>query len=184
MKYTLNLATREYVNRRRLYGVYAGLAIVLVMILGLNLTNLARTQKRFGEVRERLTVERGKGVASSATTAGGGVTAQQLAARIDFANELLKRDGYRWTALLDRLEAHLIPGIGGIESIQPDYKTGRLEITGTAASLPTLRRFIERLSTSPDIATVYLRQHALVDETSGAAEVGFTLELELKGVRE
>lgn len=178
MKYTLNLSTGAYINRRHLYGLYAGLAFALVLVLMLNLVNLLRSRARTAEIETRLTEVRVRDRA----TEGAEVNAtevQRLAKRIVFANELLVRDTYRWTALCDQLEDHLVSGVS-IRGLTPDYKSGKLQISGVAASIGDLRRFLDRLAASTVFENVYLKNQAKVKNEEETNDITFSIELKRK----
>lgn len=175
MKYTLNLATGAYINRRHLYGLYAGLAFVLVLVLTLNLVNLVRSRARTAEIDARLTELRSRDRATAAAEVNPTET-QRLAARIVFANELLIRDAYRWTALFDQLEEHLVSGVS-IRGLTPDYKSGELQISGVAASIGDLRRFLDRLAASTVFENVYLKNQSKIKNEEETSEITFSIEL-------
>lgn len=181
MKYTLNLATSTYINRRRLYGSYALIALILVGTAGINLATLLGQESRLRQIDSRLAelnAKRPAAEAPAASAADLGRLQQETAA----ANALLQRDSYRWTELLDQLESYLADGIS-IHSLQPDYKTGVLKIGGRAESLGDLRRFIDNLANAPIFSDVYLLQQA-TEATDGDEAVGgliFSIVLKRRG---
>lgn len=181
MKYSLNLATGTYVNHRRLYLIVSVLGLFLLGLLIINTMSVIRDSNRIHQVEARLDELRGQkqevgqqGEISSAVLA-------EMAQRIEVANELLVRDNYRWTALLDQLEDHLTEGIS-IRGLQPDYKTGALRLSGVALSITDLRRFIDNLSRSEVFTHVYLKGQQ-TEKTKDDLEGGtsFTIELKKRG---
>lgn len=181
MKYTLNLASASYINRRRLYAGYAAIGLVLFGFLCVNLVTLMRSSARMKVVETRLLELRGE---SSVVDKERGVAAAEvsaLARKIDFANDLLVRDSFRWTQLLDQLEAHLASGVS-IRGLQPDYRTGVLKLNGVAETIGDLRHFLDNLTTSKTFFNVYLKeQHTerSSDELSGG--IVFSIELQRRG---
>ena len=184
MKYTLNLATGTYVNHRRLYAVFTVLCVVLLGSLAVNGMIMIKDGSRTRELELRLEKLRGQDQVASQQ---GEISSAELAAqtqRIKTANELLVRDNYRWTALLDQLEAHLADGIS-IRGLQPDYKTNILKLSGVAASVGDLRIFIDNLSQSEVFTHVYLREQRTEkskDNFSGG--ISFSIDLQKRSGNE
>lgn len=178
MKYTLNLATGTYVNHRRLYAIFTFFGLFLFGLLIVNgmsvIQDVSRTRElelRLEQLRVENQVESQKGEVSSA-----GLTA--MAQRIETANELLVRDNYRWTTLLDQLEDHVADGIS-IRGLQPDYKTGILKLSGVAASVDDLRTFIDNLSQSDVFNHIYLREQR-TEKTKDNFNEGISFSIELQ----
>lgn len=177
MKYSLNLASGTYINHRRIYAVFSVLSLFLLGLLIVNSITLVRdsnrtrqVELRLDELRQQKQDARQQGEISAAAI-------EQMAQRIETANELLLRDNYRWTKLLDHLETHLPDGIS-IRNLQPDFKTGVLKLSGVAVSIADLRNFIDILSRSEVFTDVYLKDQRMertTDEMSGG--ISFSIEL-------
>ena len=178
MKYSLNLATGTYVNHRRLFAIVSLLGFFLFGLLVVNTMSLIRDSSRTRLLELRLeelrAQKKGGGQQSEISTAD----LAKMAQRIEVANELLVRDNYRWTALLDQLEAHLVDGIS-IRGLQPDYKSGVLRLSGVAASITDLRNFIDNLSRSEVFTQVYLKEQR-TEKTSDDLPGGIFFSVELK----
>lgn len=178
MKYSLNLATGTYVNHRRLYAISTVLGLFLFGLLVINGMNLFRDVSHTHELELRLEELR---VQNRDPNQKGEISRAELAAqakRIETANELLVRDNYRWTALLDQLEGHLADGIS-IRGLQPDYKTGNLKLSGVAASVVDLRKFIDNLSQSDVFFHVFLREQQ-TERTKDNLPGGISFSIELQ----
>jgi Tfp pilus assembly protein PilN len=176
MNYSLNLATGTYVNHRRLYVILSVLGLFLLGLLIVNATSIFRDSQRTRQLELRLEELRGqkrgaKGEISAPALA-------EMARRIETANELLVRDNYRWTTLLDQLETHLADGIS-IRDLQPDYKSGVLKLSGVAASITDLRNFIDNLSHSDVFTQVYLKEQR-TEKTKDDLDGGISFSIELK----
>lgn len=161
MKLTLNLASRSYLNRRALYGLYVVVSGLLVLLLALGIVLHLRSQAQVRQIREHL-AELGR-EAAGATQAEGSTVApaayEKLLADIRFANEILVQDSFRWTVLLDRLEEEVPQGVA-IGSIQPDYKGKSLNLTGLARGVEDLQQFLDQLIASAYFSDVYLLQQS------------------------
>lgn len=178
MKYNLNLATGTYINRRRLYAYFSVLFLFFFGILAFNGTTVIRDAARIHQIELRLDELRGQKQGEAQQGEISSAALAILAQRIESANELLVRDNYRWTALLDRLEAHLVDGIS-IRDLQPDYRSGVLKLSGVAASISDLRSFIDKLSRSEVFTHVYLKEQRTektADDLAGG--ISFSIELQ------
>lgn len=178
MKYSLNLATGTYVNHRRLYAICALLGLFLLGLLIVNTTSVIRDSSRTRQLELRLeelrAPKRGVNQQSEISSA----TLAEMAQRIETANVLLVHDNYRWTTLLDQLEAHLADGIS-IRGLQPDYKSGVLRLSGVAVSITDLRHFIDNLSRSEVFTQVYLKEQR-TEKTTDDLPGGISFSIELK----
>jgi len=163
MKISLNLATRTYVNRRKLIRCYLLVALLLVLgaLYGASvcLDGYNRNQALRAQI-ERVLLER-------KSLGGGGDFSLQPGERetlrqaVPFANQLLLADSFRWTALLGRLE-ELVPEGVAIRSLQPDYAKGDLSLTAVALGVDELRRFLDALSVAEGFEKSYLLSQSFV----------------------
>ncbi|OHB33713.1 MAG: hypothetical protein A2X84_02775 [Desulfuromonadaceae bacterium GWC2_58_13] len=176
MKLTLNLASRTYLNRRALRFSYLGVAAILAMLLVVNLYGYLHAHTRIGLLNDRLTEleqqqRTEKGPLPRKMTSG---EQEQLVADVEFANEILKKDGFRWTLLLDHLEG-VVPERVGIRGIRPNYSEGSFTLSGYARSVDDLRKFLDNLIGSPDFNDVYLLQQARQESKDGGSLIGFSI---------
>jgi len=181
MKYSLNLATGTYVNHRRLYVICTVLGLFLLGLLIVNTVSVIRSSSRTRQIGLRLEELRNQKLEVSQKGEISASSLAEMVQRIEVANELLVRDNYRWTALLDQLEAHWAEGIS-IRGLQPDYKSGILQLKGVAASITDLRKFIDNLSRSEVFTHVYLkgqRTEKTKDDLDGG--ISFSIELKKRG---
>lgn len=184
MKYSLNLATGTYINHRHLYAILSVLCLFLFGLLAFNGMNVIRDASRTHQLELRLEELRGQKRGASQQGEISGTALAEMAKRIEVANELLVRDNYRWTALLDQLEAHLADGIS-IRGLQPDYKSGVLRLSGVAASIVDLRNFIDNLSRSEVFTHVYLKEQRTEKTTDDlAGGISFSIELQKRNGHE
>jgi len=182
MKLSLNLASRVYVNRRTLMTSYIAVAVLLVLLLGLNLSSVLRARAEAEKIGGRIAELKRAGARVPAEDAGySPQTHDELKKRILFANALLERDHLRWTELLDQLEESTPDGIS-IQSFQPDYKSGAVKLSGVADSVADLRRFLDRLVASPHFSRVFLFQQANLQSAKTGDVNGLSFSIELKRV--
>lgn len=182
MKPTLNLASRAYVNRRLLYASYAlggALLLTVLTISGGYLWNSRQTtsdlQTRIADLDRQIDTQKGRGQVEHSPE-----DTKKLLARIDFANEVIRKDTFRWTALLSKLEGVVPEGVG-LLSIRPDFKAGGLNIVGMARNLESLQDFLDRLLASPDFSAVLLLSQSRLDAKVGMGSQALQFSLALKG---
>jgi type IV pilus assembly protein PilN len=183
MNLYLNLASRAYVNRQGLYLSYTLLIALLTVFLLLLGNSYYRLHADNGRIAAQLEeINRDLGFQGSASQEISSPAYQQLQGRIALANQLLVKDSFRWTELLDHLEEVVTDGVR-IRSIQPDYRQGGLKLTGVARGLGDLRSFLDRLIASPHFSEVFLLDQAnvTVKDNLGQDHLSLTFTVDLKG---
>lgn len=178
MKIHLNLATRPYINRRRLMICYLVVALILTVCTLLLASQILQSRRQTAEVKIRM-AELQKRVGSDRPQAGSVPFTPAAKAELDrsivAANVLLERDHFHWTQLLDQLEEVTLTGIS-IHGLQPEFKSGLVKITGSASDLVRLRQFIDRLTLSPNFHEVLLLQQARNKEAGNTVTFSLTLK--------
>ena len=131
MKLDINLASRSYINRRALFMTYVVITGILIILLLANIryygtlsTRQQAVQLHLREVRQTLG-ELQDGVPKEVSKD----QMDALKAEVTFANDILEKDSFRWTALLGHLEEVVTEGVR-IRSVQPKFKEGSLKING------------------------------------------------------
>jgi len=173
MKLTLNLASRTYLNRRALYGFYAVLSGLLVLVLAIGVGLIISSQAQVRQIREHL-AELGREAASAEKTEGSTFTPaayEKVLDDIRFANEILAQDSFRWTALLNRLE-EVVPETVAISGIVPDYKEKSLKLTGRSRGVGDLQQLLDNLIASTYFSDVYLLQQSSLKEAGQSDAAG------------
>lgn len=178
MRFEINLATKIYLNTRRLRLCMAAALLLLAALLAHNVRNSAA---RAGEMK-RLTNEiaalddrfkaESKGIPEKDYNA--------MLARIGFANAVIEKKTYNWLALLDALELTVPDGVA-ITSISPDPKGQGLSLVGVARGFNNLRDFMERLEGSEFFADLYLRSQGDVSLTETIQGITFSLTCRVTG---
>jgi type IV pilus assembly protein PilN len=165
MKYTLNLATRSYVNRRTLYLCYALSGALLVIFLMFNLLQFFSLRSEISQNDASKKMIEAKLLARSGIDAAGydANSYEKLLTRIQYANEILAKDSFRWTRLLDQLES-VVPKQVRILKIDPDHKKKTVKLSCHAKNLKSMKRFIDNLIKSEHYTHVFLEQQATLSE--------------------
>jgi type IV pilus assembly protein PilN len=185
MKLNLNLASRRYVNNRLVTYGFLGSALLLVLLalwFGQTLVSqrgkIALYQQQAQETSRQLNRLRGEPQKPLSV-------AERAALEEQFtqAQHLLKRDAFRWTALLDQMEGLLPDGVS-LAGFRPDYAKNRLALTGRARSLDEMRAFLDRLLKDRRFKRVFLQNHSriMVKDYANQERQAIAFSLELDGV--
>ena len=179
MKYSINLASRSYVNRKALYLGYlvCGAVLLVTLIFNISYYFSLRSQIRTSETRLQELEE--KILASQGADDVAGYSAARYDKVLDdiqLANTIIERDSFRWTALLNQMEA-VVPGSVKIKTITPDHEKKTIALSGSARELKDMKRFIDRLIKSKHYGDVLLLQQSV--EETGGIETGLKFSIEL-----
>lgn len=172
MQLNLNLATRSYVNIRRLNLAVAVATILLLLWLAFNIKEIAfnvgegkRLETQIAGFEKKLQGD-AKGVPPQEYEA--------LLKKIRFANGIIERKNLNWLSFLDQLEA-VVPGNVALNTIEPDVQKQHLKLTGHARNFADLRRFFETLSSSTYFSNVFLENQAAVKVGQNQKGVSFSI---------
>ena len=179
MRFTLNLATRTYINSRQvnlILGVVGG--VLLVMLAGFSyrvIMNRAEQQKLeqdLAVVEARIKAS-GKGISEKEY--------QALLGKIKIANGIIQRKSFNWLGFLEWLEVVVPDGVM-VTSLEPSLKERKLTISGVARNFQTMRKFLENLEDSKFFTDIYLlaQSEAKVDETQKGVSFSVSCKADVK----
>lgn len=171
MKLTLNLANRPYINRRTLYVVYLAAAAALLVVLALNIAYALRLRSTAEDFRERFAAVEGRSEGGAAPAEISPEAFREQQESIALANDILRRDSFRWTQLLDHLEESAVEGVA-IRALQPDYKERSLRVSAIARGVDEMRRYLDQLMVSKHFSEVYLLEQSREKEAAGGKGKG------------
>jgi len=175
MKYSLNLSSRSFINRRALYAAYGLIGGLLLVVLVINLMTMLNLRRQSADTRDKVAALQSRVASHDADIANYSAQGwEELRRSIDSANDVLRRDSFRWTQLLDRLET-LVSSRVRVTSISPDYKEGIIGISCEARDLAALKGFLDKLNASGFYRRVVLTQQSLDTKTGN---LRFDLELQ------
>lgn len=176
MKYNLNLATRSYVNRRTLYMSYALIGSLLIIIF---IFNTARMFSLNGDINRYM--DNIEAIETKILTRTGVEVAdyseanyQKMLENIQYANDVLLRDSFRWSSFLDQMET-IVPGQVRVLQINPSYKERSVNLVGQAKNLNSLKTFIDNIIQSGSFSHVFLERQA---SESKSKTISFSIRLE------
>jgi hypothetical protein len=182
MKLTLNLADRSYVHKRSLHLFYAVTLVAMAICSAVQGGLALRLHRQEQQVEARLQALQQAKASQQPVAQLSPKALQALRQEVALANDILARDSFRWTVMLDRLEEVVQDGIT-IRSLQPDYREGSLRLAASARGLPQLGTFLDQLLASGFFSDVYLLDQATakVKDSAGAERTAITFSLQLKG---
>lgn len=178
MKLSINLASRRHMNQGLFQLGFVVFLVLLVVLLTFQAVGylkgyqLSQTyQSHLDELQLQLQGKQPDRVDPQA------IAERQQS--YDQAQRLLKRDSFRWTALFDRMEALLPPGVS-LLSFNPDYEKKSLQVNGLAKDLKSLQALLDNLE-NEKFEPVYLngQGQADVDNGRGGKRVALTFSISL-----
>ena len=183
MKLKLNLATKIYINRRALYFGYGAVIGLLLLMLCLNAMNCILLQGHIGQLKDYLKAFPAPEVLTQDTSKNASRPLDKMVEDIRFANSILERRRFHWTDFLDQLESLATEKIK-IRSIQPNFQSKNVKLSGLARNLSDLQKFLENLSAKAAFADYFLLEQAqtTIREKSSQARSVVTFTVLVKGV--
>ncbi len=172
MRFTINLATRPYLDQFRVKQACIGSLVLLLALLAWNGSRIARDM---GEV-SRLAAENAAMEARLGSRPAGVSEKEnsRLLASIRFYNEIIERRSRNWLGLLDQVESATPEGVA-LAALTPEKGGTELKLEGRAKNFGTVRSYLERLEDSHAFDDILLLSHrdlALGEKTRG---VQFTI---------
>jgi type IV pilus assembly protein PilN len=176
MRFTINLATRTYLNHDLVNRCLAAILLLLLLLTGWKLkqfwdnrVELKRLDSDIAALQTRLN--------SRPAT----VSEQEFGRRqksIRFFNAIIERKAYGWLGLLDQLES-VTPRQIALTSLAPEPKSGALKLEGVARNFGQVRSYLERLDDSKAFGEVLLLSHAeqVVGEKGRALRFGISCRM-------
>lgn len=178
MRLTINLATRIYINKRRLnFFIIAAFALMVLLLL-VNVRNIATAFGNVQRLNHGIAILEGK-TRKVASEAVPDKEYQAILARIKFANGLIEQKTFDWLSLLDKLE-NVVPDGITITSIEPSPKDEGLKLAGMAKNFGNLKKFMENLEDSQYFTDVYLVGQSDAQVTPDQKGIAFNITCKAK----
>lgn len=184
MHIKINFALREYLLARKVYLAVLLLlgAGILVFVYNYRVYSLASSecvalksqldlQKKLSDVMAVKLAQARKKIDKREVDA----TAKQA----EFAGMAITKKAFSWTEFLNRLE-DVVPNGVSISTIQPNFQSLDVDISGTALGMAQLTEFLKRLTSSPyfeDIPPTFRTSEAVVDKDIGMTVQVFNLKI-------
>lgn len=172
MDLKINLATRFFIDQRKLSLATVGVVCVLLVLAAYNFAVLGGNAGRAKRLRADLALLQARFDASAK-----GVSAteyQRLLKHITAVNGILAARGYDWLVLLDRLETVIPDGVT-LTSIDPNRADGTLKLSGLARNFSALRNLMENLEAAPYASSVFLQNQGQISVGTTQQGLSFTV---------
>lgn len=173
MQFKINLATRTYIDKKKLDGALAATLILLAFLLLVQIKICAFNADEISRLDSTLTsAETRKGKGSETVFSEHDYTA--LLTEIAFANSIIERKAFGWISLLNRLESVVPDGVT-LSSVEPDNKERSLSLSGGSASFKKIQLFMENLEDSHYFHEIYLLKQDQSKEADMQRSISFTI---------
>ena len=176
MEFRLNLASRDYLDRRSvrrwllLIGGLLGVLLAVNLLYGYRyLQQMRLVDVQLAEINGKLAAQHGR-TPSTYTPERFAQVMGQVAA----ANQIIDADQFRWTTLLGRFE-ELLPEEVGIRSLEPNYQDRSLQVSAVASDMTAMTELLDALLASADMNQVYLLNQAQAVQANGETIVQFSV---------
>lgn len=156
MRYSINLATRTYLDNRLLNRI---VYTVIVLVVALTISSISIVLTNAGE-QSRLKSEIAA-LESRLGTSQGNISEAEMnrqKSRIRFYNEIIGRKSHNWLKQLEMFENTALEGIS-LTSLTPGTKDELWKLDGLARSFGVLQNYLEKLETSEKFSNVMLLSH-------------------------
>lgn len=156
MRYTINLATRTYLDNRLINRIAFG---TIALLVALTIWNVIDISTNMGE-QSRLKSEIAA-IESKLATKPGGISEAEYSrqkSHIRFYNEIIGRKSSNWLKKLELFEHSTPEGIA-LSSLAPGKNTDEWKLDGRARSFKTVQQYLETLEASKNFTNVLLLSH-------------------------
>lgn len=170
MNLQLNLATRVYIDFRKVNSV---IAVLFLLALGWCTFEISILTTNFAEARN-IADQMAKSVGKSSAAKITDSEYNKMLANIKLANSILNKRGYDWLSLLDNLEQTVPEGVS-LRGLAPAEKGNLLKVSGTARNFTAVKKFIENLERSSKFAEVYLTDQAHIKDGTITKGISFSV---------
>jgi len=159
MNFSINLATRVYVDFKKVNLCFLTAGVMLFIWLSLSIYTFvdnAAKLKKFAEYKARLSHGADtKKVSEADYTA--------FLAQVKNVNSILYKRSYDWLPLFSNLE-RLVPEGVALKELAPSDKGAILKLSASARNFSGVRKFIENLQSSQVFSEVYLTDQTATKE--------------------
>jgi type IV pilus assembly protein PilN len=172
MRFTINLATRTYLDHRVLNMLAYCIIAVLLVMAG---WNISRVSSNMGE-QSRMSAEIAA-IQSRFESKPGGISGTDFSrqkARIRFYNEIIERKSVNWLKQLETFENATPEGIS-LLSLSQGKDQGEWKLEGRARTFKSLQQYLERLEASESFSNILLLSHQKLTLGENMRGVQFTI---------
>lgn len=172
MRFTINLATRAFLDHRMLNRLAFGAIAVLVVITGWNISRVSSNRGEQMRLSDEIAASREKLGTMPSGVSEADISRQK--SRIRFYNEIIERKSINWLKLLELFEASTPEGIS-LSSLSPGKSREEWQLAGRARTFKAVRQYLEKLETSKSFSQVMLVSHSNMTVGEKGRGVQFTI---------
>lgn len=172
MRFTINLATRIYLDHRVLNRLAYCAIAVLLAVAGWNIIRLSSYIGERSRLNAEITAIQNRLGAKPSGIAEADFARQK--ARIRYYNEIIERKSMNWLNVLESFENATPEGIS-LSLLSPDKKLDEWKLTGRARSFKMVPQYLEKLDASKNFSNVLLLSHQNIAAGEKARGVEFTI---------
>jgi type IV pilus assembly protein PilN len=172
MRYTINLATRTYLDQRLFKKVAYSSIIILLIITAWNVISVSLNWGKQSSINNEIEAIYSKLGAKPGGVSDADFTNQK--SHIKFYNEIIERKTKNWLDLLDLLENVTPDGIS-LSSLAPGKNQEDLKLEGRARSFKSVQQYLEKLESSKNFSNVLLLSHQNLIQGENSRGVQFSI---------
>jgi type IV pilus assembly protein PilN len=172
MQFTINLATKTYINQKKLTLVISACIIVLLFFLFINIRIFAFNA---GEITRLSNAD--AALEAKHKIPGRAVSEKEyteLLASVKQANGIIERKAFNWIGLLDNLE-NVVPEGVAFSAVEPNVKERTLKLSGVAANFKNLQNLMENLERSSYFSNVFLLNQNVFSAAENQKGISFNI---------
>lgn len=175
MRYSINLATRTYLDHRLLNRVASIIIVILVLIVGWNVSRVASNIGEQNRMTSDIAAVESRFAAKPGNLSEADASRQKN--RIRFYNEIIERKSNNWLNMLELFENVTPEGIS-LSSLVPDKNHEEWKLAGSARSFKAVQLYIEKLESDKNFANILLLSHQ--NKTVGQNDRGVQFTISCK----
>lgn len=162
MRFTINLATRTYLDHGLINRILGGALLFLLLLSAWKVMGLCANMGELERLNADIAALEGRLGVHPSSVSGQAFESQQKTIR--FYNRIIERKAFGWLELLERLE-NATPGQVSLAAFSLDAKDANLlKIEGRARNFGQVRSYLERLEDSAGFGEILLLSHADLDQ--------------------
>jgi len=172
MRFTINIATRTYLDHRVLNRLaYFAIALLLVIVGW----NVSRVLSNIGE-QSRLNTEINS-IQGRLGAKPNGISEAEFnrqKSRIRFYNEIIERKSINWLNILELFENATPEGIS-LASLSPGKDRGEWKLEGRARTFKVVQQYLEKMEASKNFSNILLLSHQNLIPGENMRGIQFTI---------
>lgn len=174
MQLSINLATRTYINHRRIIQILVILMASALVLLALGLFRIFVNSAELRGLMAESAVLQGKVVDLKDVPEK---EYARLKTNVSFYNDIITRKTFDWLGMFARIEEATPPGVSLLSLSQEKSGTTRnmIKIEGVTTSFAKVRAYLERLEDSKAFSDILLLSHLEVVVSETKKGIQFTL---------